>query len=161
MTDMRLECPDFADGTRIPTRFTEDGQDISPALRWSPPPPGTQELALIVDDPDAPTPEPWVHWLLYRIPATVTQLPEGIPKTERLDPSINLGNAVQGKNSWGTIGYRGPAPPRGHGVHRYHFKLYALSGPVQAPPGADKLTLERAMSGLVLARADYSGTYER
>src|SRR5262245_27454937 len=110
---LTVRSPAFADGRAIPRRHTGDGEDLSPPLAWSALPPHTRELALIVDDPDAPTSEPWVHWLLYGVPATGDGLTEGMapePSPSAIPP------ARQGKNSWGTIGYRGPAPPRGHGV---------------------------------------------
>ena len=115
----------FDDGQPIPKKFTEDGQDVSPPLAWDGGPEGTKELALICDDPDAPSREPWVHWVIYKIPATVRGLPEGLPTDASLE---SRSSAMQGKNSWPdgrTIGYRGPAPPPGR-VHHYHFKVYAL-----------------------------------
>jgi len=115
-------------------------------------------MALIVDDPDAPRPEPLVHWVLYEIPADVRTLNERIPTTPILDDPPR---AVQGKNSWGTSGYRGPAPPRGHGTHHYHFRLYALDAPIAAANGLDKAGLLRTMQGHVLGEAELIGTYER
>ena len=100
--------------------------------------PHTRELALICDDPDAPTPEPWVHWVIYGISPDVASLPEGIPNVER--PAEPTG-ALQGKNSWTTgktIGYRGPAPPAGHGTHHYRFTLYALGKVLEIPAGVNK-----------------------
>jgi hypothetical protein len=115
-------------------------------------------LALIVEDPDAPRAEPWVHWVLYKIPADVRTLAEGIPPSPA--PAVPRG-ALQGKSSWGTDGYRGPAPPRGHGTHHYHFRLYALDAPLAAAQGLDKAGLLEAMKGHVLAEAELVGTYER
>lgn len=148
----------FEPGHAIPRRHTGDGEDISPPLSWSGVPEGTAELALIVDDPDAPTAEPWVHWILTGIPASVSGLPEGFHGA-----SVPTGHAglVQGKNSWGTIGYRGPAPPRGHGVHHYHFRLYALDTPLGLAPGSDKAAVVRAIDGHGLAQAEIVGTYRR
>src|SRR5687768_3372233 len=116
---MRIESPAFALGQRIPVLHTGDGQDVSPALTWAGLPAGTRELALVVDDPDAPTPEPWVHWVVYQIPADAAGLPEGVPPG---DAGIAApAGAAQGRNTFGRIGYGGPAPPRGHGTHHYHF----------------------------------------
>jgi Raf kinase inhibitor-like YbhB/YbcL family protein len=154
----KFQSPAFPDGKPIPRRHTEDGDDLSPELSWSGLPRGTQELALIVDDPDAPRPEPWVHWVLYKIPADWPGLPEGVSKQES---SLGQAGIQQGKNSWGTLGYRGPAPPEGHGVHHYHFKLYALDAPLEASPGLDKRGLMDAMSGHVLAHGELVGTYQR
>jgi Raf kinase inhibitor-like YbhB/YbcL family protein len=151
----------FGHGQPIPKKHTGDGDDISPELSWSNVPEGTQELALICDDPDAPRPEPWVHWIIYRIPAHGTGLPEGIATQANLSSPAG---ARQGSNSWDsgqTIGYRGPAPPSGHGVHHYHFKLYALDTPLDLPSGADKQSLLKAMEGHILGRGELVGTYQR
>jgi len=148
----------FADQARIPKRFTGDGEDVSPELSWSGVPAGARELALICDDPDAPTPEPWVHWVIYKIPATATGLRENIPKTGSLSEPAG---ALQGVNSWGTIGYRGPAPPRGHGVHHYHFKLYVLDTALNVAAGVDKKKLLSAMQGHIVAQGELVGTYQR
>jgi Raf kinase inhibitor-like YbhB/YbcL family protein len=155
---MEIKSAAFANGEQVPTRFTGDGQDISPAIVWTGIPDSARKLALICDDPDAPRPEPWVHWVIYNIPATATGLPEAVPTTESLsDPA----GAVQGKNSWGKTGYGGPAPPRGHGVHHYHFKLYAMDRALDAAPGLDKTQLLDAMKGHILAEAEVVGTYQR
>ena len=155
---MTLRSDAFADGEAIPRRYTEDGEDLSPPLTWSGLPEGTRELALIIDDPDAPRAEPWVHWVLYKVPADVRTLTESISQA----PTLNVPpGAMQGKNSWGTDGYRGPAPPRGHGTHHYHFRLYALDAPLAAAQGLDKAGLLRATEGHVLAEAELVGTYER
>lgn len=156
--NMILTTNAFGDNAPIPARYTGDGDDVSPELSWSGVPEGAKELALIVDDPDAPTPRPWVHWVIYAIPAGATGLAESVPTAETLDEPAG---AVQGKNSWGTIGYRGPAPPPGHGVHHYHFRLYALDAPLGADPGLDKDGLLAAMEGRILATAERIGTYQR
>lgn len=148
----------FASNAAIPAKFTGDGEDISPALSWSKLPAGTKELALICDDPDAPSTEPWVHWVIYKIPASATGLPENVAKTESLAAPAG---AVQGKNSWGRTGYGGPAPPRGHGVHHYHFQLYALNRVLDVSPGLDKTGLQRAMQGAIIGQGKLTGTYQR
>jgi Raf kinase inhibitor-like YbhB/YbcL family protein len=156
---MILSSPSFKQNHLIPRKHTGDGDDISPALSWSEVPPAARELALIVEDPDAPTPEPWVHWIIYKIPPAVTDLAEHVPPALRVSRPAG---AVQGKNSWlKGIGYRGPAPPKGHGVHHYHFKLYALDTPVVLEPGADKAALLAAMKGHILADGELVGTYQR
>ncbi len=158
MAVIRIESPAFEHGKTIPRRHTGDGADASPALKWSGVPAEARELALIVDDPDAPTPQPWVHWLLYRVPPDARELPEGIPPAERVPvPS----GAVQGRNSFGRIGYGGPAPPRGHGVHRYRFRLYALDTPLSLEPGLTRDRLEAAMKDHVLAQGELVGSYQR
>ena len=161
--EIELTTTAFEPGGPIPAKYTEDAEDVSPPLSWSGLPKGTQELALICDDPDAPNPErpapdPWVHWVIYKIPAEATGLSEGIPDSVRLDDPPG---AVQGKNSWPTTGYRGPAPPPGSGTHRYVFKLYALDSELEIEPDADKQTLIAAMSGHVIGEGRLIGTYER
>lgn len=151
----------FAQGHPIPKKYTGEGDDVSPPLAWSGLPAGTKELALICDDPDAPTDEPWVHWVLYQLPADAKGLPEGVPRKSRLKEPTG---AVQGKNSWPAAeatGYRGPMPPPGHGVHHYYFKLYALDAPLDAPPGLEKKALLEKIEGHVLAEGVLMGTYER
>src|SRR5262249_3644679 len=147
---IRLHSAAFSEGAAIPRRHTGDGEDLSPPLSWEGLPPATRELAMIVDDPDAPTSEPWVHWVIYNLPATQEGLIEGVPPIPRPKP---LG-PVQGKNSWGSLGYRGPAPPKGHGVHRYIFRLYALDRALELPEGLDKPGLLKAMRGHILAEAE-------
>lgn len=158
---IQISSPAFAAGQPIPKKHTGEGQDVSPQLQWSGVPEGTKELALICDDPDAPTREPWVHWLIYKIPADRKGLPEGIMKQPRLtDPP----GAMQGLNSWPkgeNLGYRGPMPPPGHGTHHYHFKLYALKDALAVEPGLDKNALLAKMQGHVLAEGELIGTYER
>jgi Raf kinase inhibitor-like YbhB/YbcL family protein len=153
-----LQSTAFQDGAPIPVRHTGDGDDSSPPLAWSEPPAGTREFALIVDDPDAPSAEPWVHWVLYKLPVRLRSLPEGILPTRSV---AQIPGALQGKNSWGTAGWRGPSPPRGHGVHHYHVRLYALGAPLPDQGGLDKRGLLAAMQGHVLGEAEIVGTYQR
>lgn len=158
---IELTSPAFVHGARIPKKHSGEGEDVSPPLAWSSVPEGTRQLALICDDPDAPVAEPWVHWVIYKIPVTASGLPEGVAKTAQPEePS----GAVQGKNSWPsgqTIGYRGPMPPPKHGPHRYFFKLYALDAELALAPGATKQQLLEAMAGHVIGEGELMGTYER
>lgn len=155
---MVLKSPAFSEGEPIPKVYTGEGKDISPALEMSGVPPQAKQFALICDDPDAPTPEPWVHWILYKIPPTLTRLPEAIPPKERLEtPSV-----FQGKTSWpDRIGYGGPMPPPGHGWHRYFFKLYALDSELGLGPGATKAEILQAMKGHILSETALMGKYKR
>jgi Raf kinase inhibitor-like YbhB/YbcL family protein len=150
----------FDTGQPIPKEYTGDGEDRSPPLNWSGVPAGSKQLALICDDPDAPRAEPWVHWVIYNLPARLDSLPEGIGPVERLeDPA----GAMQGANSWTsgqTIGYRGPAPPPGK-PHRYYFTLYALDTKLDLEPGLSKENLLEAMKGHILAEGQLMGTYQR
>jgi Raf kinase inhibitor-like YbhB/YbcL family protein len=157
---MRLRSPAFDDGHAIPKKYTEDGENISPPLSWSQPPGGVAEYALIVDDPDAPTEHPWVHWVVLGSPGNADGLPERVPREPTLrEPP----GARQGMNSWrhNSVGYRGPAPPPGHGTHHYCFKLYALDQPLNLAGGVEKGAVLKAMEGHVLATAELIGTYER
>ncbi len=155
---MKLESPAFADHQAIPKKYTCDGDNASPALRWSGVPAPTKSLALVVDDPDAPA-GTWVHWVVYDIPASATRLEEGLPKR----PS--LANGARQGASWGVetferIGYDGPCPPPGK-PHRYFFSLYALDAVPRLPPRATKADLLKAAAGHVLAKAELVGTYGR
>jgi len=148
----------FEAGRPIPREYTADGRDVSPPLSWSGVPKGAKELALIVDDPDAPSEEPWVHWVIYGLPPYLAGFSAGIAADATLaEPA----GAKQGSNSWGTVGYRGAAPPAGDGPHHYHFKLYALGAKLDLPPGADKKALLAAMKGRTLAVGELIGTYDR
>ncbi len=158
---MTIQCAAFQPGQPVPKKHTGDGADVSPALSWSGVPSGTKELALICDDPDAPTPQPWVHWVIYKLSPSLTGLPENVPTGSKIDKPVA---ALQGRNSWPsgrTIGYRGPAPPPGHGTHHYHFKLYALDTELKLNAGSDKPALLAAMQGHILAEAEVIGTYSR
>lgn len=152
-TVMVLESSAFKEGGMIPSRYTCDGANVSPALHWKNAPQGVRSFALIADDPDAPM-GTWVHWVIYNIPDSVTALPEAVPPVTRLD-----NGALQGKNDFRKIGYGGPCPPGG--VHRYFFKLYALDAPLSLSAGATKAEVLRAMEGHILAQAQLMGRYQR
>ncbi len=146
-----LKSDAFESGGRIPKDYAGDGADVSPPLSWSGVPQGAAELALICDDPDAPREQAWVHWIVYKIPANRTSFSEG-----------SVHGAVEGSNDFGTIGYGGPMPPPGHGIHHYHFRLYALDQPIEITrPGATKAEIVGAMDGHILDEARLVGTYER
>ena len=157
---VKLTSSAFSEGERIPAKYTGEGHDVSPPLAWTGLPEGTKELALICDDPDAPTEEPWVHWVIYKIPPDAVGLAEGIPRVPRLKQP---GGALQGKNSWqkDNIGYRGPMPPPGHGEHRYLFKLYALQAKLTIEAGVSKELLLKEIEGHVLGEGQLMGTYSR
>ncbi len=142
----------FADGGWIPDLYTCQGADVSPSLEWSGEPAETRSFALIMDDPDAPG-GTWNHWLLYDIGA----------KTHHLAQGCKAGSeGISGKNSWGKLGYGGPCPPKGHGPHRYFFRLYALnSETLGVTAGATRETLNRTLKTHVLAESQYMGRYER
>jgi Raf kinase inhibitor-like YbhB/YbcL family protein len=152
---MQVTSSAFQEGTALPKQFTGDGKDVSPALRWTGAPTGAKSFAVICDDPDAPRKEPWVHWVLFNLPADQQDLVEGVPAKEVL-PS----GARQGKNDFGNPGYGGPAPPKGK-PHRYYFKVYALDTMLDLKEGATKSQLEQAMKGHILAQGQLMGTYAR
>ncbi|MHB2149462.1 YbhB/YbcL family Raf kinase inhibitor-like protein [Calditrichota bacterium LG25] len=150
---MKLISSAFEEGGMIPSKYTCDGQDVSPPLRWSDVPQETRSFALICDDPDAPM-GTWVHWVIYNIPDTTRSLPEAIPSSERLD-----NGTLQGKNDFKRYGYGGPCPPGG--THRYFFKLYALDTKLDLPAGATKAQLLKAMNGHIVGEAQLMGKYSR
>ncbi len=151
---LQISSAAFSAGETIPKKFTCDGPDVSPHLKWNDPPANTQGIALVMDDPDAPA-GTWVHWVLYDVPADARELPEGVPKQEQLSSG-----ARQGRNDFGKIGYGGPCPPPGK-PHRYFFKLYALDTKLGLKAGATKADVERAMKGHILAQAELIGRYGR
>jgi Raf kinase inhibitor-like YbhB/YbcL family protein len=149
---IRLNTGAFAEGGEIPKLHTCDGGDLSPSLEWTGEPDGAQSFALIMDDPDAPA-GTWNHWLLYDLPASVRVLPQGYR------PGA-LG--VSGTNDFGKTGYGGPCPPRGHGSHRYFFRLYAVDVPsLGLKAGVKRAELDQALKGHILAETGYMGRYER
>jgi len=154
---LTLRSPAFENGKPIPKKHTGEGEDTSPELIWSEVPAGTVELALLVDDPDAPVGD-WVHWVIYKIPPTAKGLKAAVPRDARLKEPAG---ALQGKNSWGTIGYRGPMPPPGHGTHHYHFKLYALNAAPDLPPGLTKAELLKRIQPHIIGQGELIGTYQR
>jgi len=146
---MKLTSTAFSEGGMIPKQYAYKDKNLSPPLAWSDVPPGTKSFALICDDPDAPRKDPWVHWVIFNIPADRRELPEGV-KAEKI-------GAKQGTNDYKEIGYGGPAPPSG--THRYYFKLYALDTMLDLKEGATKQELEAAMNGHVLAKAELMGKF--
>lgn len=149
-----LRSAAFKDGAQIPKKHTADGPDQSPSLAWTDPPPGTESFALIADDPDAPV-GTWVHWVMYNIPGSARELPEGVSPREKLPDG-----SLQGKNDFGRVGYGGPSPPPGP-IHRYFFRLYALDAALTLGPKATRGEVEKAMAGHILAEATLMGRYKR
>jgi Raf kinase inhibitor-like YbhB/YbcL family protein len=148
----QLFSPGFAESGWIPELHTCQGADISPSLEWSGEPGETRSFALILEDPDAPG-GTWTHWLLWDIPAKVHNLAQG------LKPGT-LG--VSGRNDFQKLGYGGPCPPKGHGAHRYFFKLSALNVPTLGlKEGSTKKELEQAAKDHVVAQTQYMGRFER
>lgn len=151
---MILESSAFKAGASIPAAYTCQGKNFSPPLAWTGEPQGTKSLALIVEDPDAPS-KVWVHWVIFNLPPGMGSLPEHLTK----EPSL-LNGTRQGTNDGGETGYDGPCPPAG-GPHRYYFRLYALDTVLGLEAKWDKTQVLRAMKGHVLAEAVLMGTYQR
>ncbi len=147
----------FEDGSSIPARYTEDGEKISPPLQWDKVPSGTAALALIVEDPDAPSPEPLVHLLAWDLPATLMALPEG----EFKSPGHAGLEEQLGRNSFLSAGWLAPDPPTGHGPHLYVFQIYALDCKLDFDGHPGRNSVVKAMKGHVLAKGVLVGTYER
>jgi Raf kinase inhibitor-like YbhB/YbcL family protein len=145
---MKLISPAFSHNEPIPTQYTCDEANISPALVWSDAPADTKSFALIIDDPDAPA-KVWVHWVLFNIPANMNNLEENTSSKAFL----------QGSTDFNMQHYGGPCPPSG--THRYHFTLYALDTNLDLPAGSTKEQLLKAMHGHILEQATLMGTYQR
>jgi hypothetical protein len=143
-----------ADG-RFDLRYTAYGADLSPPLRWTPVA-GAGAYTIILEDPDAPTEKPFLHWLVWNIPGGIDRLPEGLPGADRL---VTPQGAVQGRNDNGAFGYFGPRPPAGTGIHHYHFQIFALDGPLTLKRDADLRALVGAMKGRVLADGELVATF--
>lgn len=148
MAGFTLESSAFGHAQPIPSRNSCDGEDLSPPLRWTQVPDGAQSLALLVDDPDAPA-GVFTHWVAWGLGPAAGGLGEG-----EAAPG-------EGRNDFGRVGYGGPCPPRGHGRHRYVFRLYALDDELDLDSSAGKAELEQAIAGHVLTTAELVGTYER
>ena len=148
------KLPQISISVDFSVKNTCDGQDISPRISWSGIPNGTKSLALIVEDPDAPS-GLFVHWVIYNMDPSLKGLPEGIPKVEKVE-----GIGMQGMNSFGRIGYGGPCPPKGS-THRYIFRLYALNEPLPLGPGVSRNDLLKAMEGRIIATGETTVKYGR
>jgi len=153
--DIQLLSTAFREGEVIPVQYTCDGDNVSPPLRWGRLPKNSQSLALICEDPDAPS-GTFAHWLVFNLPPIVSDLPEALPATETL---VETG-ALQGRNDFDDIGYDGPCPPPGN-PHRYFFRLYALDTKLGLQAGATKHEFARAVEGHILAEGHLMGTYSR
>lgn len=145
-----VSSPHFANGRRIPLRYTCDGADVSPALRWRGVPSGAAEVAILVEDPDAPG-GIFVHWTAWGISPKL----RGI--ADNPDPSA----FQQGKNSFGKLGYSGPCPPKGEMPHHYEFHVYALRHPLGLKDGAEPQTVRQTIEAIVDAGGTLTGVYGR
>lgn len=143
----------------VPLAYSAYGDNTVPSISWSDLPEGTQQLALVMDDPIAPTPQPFVHWVAYNIPADADGLPEGLTRDAEVDVS-GLEGMINGVNGLRQTGYFGPRPPKDGKLHAYHFRIYALDSELGLPAGLNKAELLEAIDGHVLATGMLMGHYE-
>lgn len=153
---IRVTSPQLDAGASIPERHTEYGEGRAPALRWQPVG-GARSYAVLVEDPDAPTAEPFVHWLAWNIPPDMHELPEDI----RGDTAPRAPSGMrQGRNDRGSIGWFGPRPPAGDAPHHYHFQVLALDAMLDLEEGASRDELLRTIDGRVIAKGELVATSE-
>jgi Raf kinase inhibitor-like YbhB/YbcL family protein len=158
---LTLTTTAWPDGDPIPVKYTQAGEQVSPALSWTNVPPNTASFVLHMRDPDVArnrTTEDQVHWLVWNIPGTATGLPEGVPK------GPDLPDGSRQISASGPV-YRGPGAPAGGPMHHYTFELYALDIKLDVPPGADawatRTAVWKAMDGHILGKAVYVGLFRR
>jgi Raf kinase inhibitor-like YbhB/YbcL family protein len=149
MDKLRVFSSSFKDGEMIPGKFTCSGENISPEIRWEELPEGTESIALICDDPDAPGGD-FVHWVVFNIPSDK----DGFAENEKVGDLASLG-----MTDFGRPGYGGPCPPSGY--HHYHFKVYALDQVLDTVGAIDKYRLLEKMEGHILAKGEIIGVYKR
>lgn len=147
----------FSSGDPIPQKYTCQGEDVSPPFAIHNPPEGTESLALLVDDPDAPD-KTFTHWVLFNLPPQTSVLSEGVDVDEDFGDGSDV--PLEGVNDFGGVGYGGPCPPPGT-LHHYHFRFYALDTRLDLASGATRKQLTQAIDGHVLDETDYIGTFER
>jgi hypothetical protein len=155
-----VASPTMTAGENMPRDYTPDGRNLSPPVTWSNLPEGTREIAVVCADFGAGNPPPWVHWIIYSIPASATGLPPGLPILADTPMPSELSGAIQGLNGWRRPYYRGPAPPAGT-PHLYHFTVYALDQALGLEPGLTRRQLLRAMEGHIIGQGDIVPVYER
>ncbi len=153
MENISIVSEAFKEGANIPSEYTCDGKNISPALSWNGIPEETKSIALIMDDPDAPS-GTFVHWLLYNLPSETKKLEKGFPKED-----IFRDGTTHGKTSFGNIGYGGPCPPSGS--HRYYFRIYAIDKKLDLLPRATRNQIDDAIKGHIIAKGELMGRYKR
>jgi Raf kinase inhibitor-like YbhB/YbcL family protein len=149
MNRLKVSSPSFQEGGMMPSKFTCDGRNVSPSISWEGVPEDAKSLALVCDDPDAPSGD-FVHWVVFNIPAG----------TVRFEENAAVGDiAALGMTDYGIMGYKGPCPPSG--IHHYHFKVYALDLMLEADNDMDKYGLLDKMEGHILAKGELVGLYKR
>lgn len=151
----------FGNHENVPLEYTAYGDNVSPQIVWGELPEGTEQLALVMDDPIAPTPEPFVHWVVYNIPATADELPEGMSTEEQVTEPAALAGTINGVNGLGRTGYFGPRPPADGELHAYHFWVYALDTALDLEPGLGKEELLAEIEDHIIGAGMLMGHYER
>lgn len=155
-----VESPTMTTGQLMPRDYSPDGRNVSPPLTWRNVPAGTRQLVVICQDHGAGNPPPWVHWIIYNIPASARGLPEGVP-FDRSDPMpAGFEGVAQGDNNWGLAMYRGPAPPAGT-IHDYDFTVLALDADLDLPSGLTRAEVLQAIDGHVIGQGTMVPTYTR
>lgn len=157
MADLSFRTSAFTHGESIPAKYTCEGEDRSPELTVGNVPDDAAALAVVVDDPDAPG-GTFTHWLLWNLPPDTVEIPEGVPRRGEVS---DLGDAAQGENDFGDVGYRGPCPPAGDDPHEYRFRLYALDDELDAEPGAPRPPVGDELDEKARATAEFTGTFGR
>jgi Raf kinase inhibitor-like YbhB/YbcL family protein len=156
--ELDVQSEAFASGEPIPPTFAAEQENISPPIRWSEGPAGTQSYVLMMEDPDVRQSPPFVHWVAYNIPASVTELQEGVPGAAKLQLPKGM---TQGANDAGSLGYTGMKPPVGDAPHHYNFQVFAVDSMLEVPHGASRAEILAALDGKVLAQGKTVGTFER
>jgi Raf kinase inhibitor-like YbhB/YbcL family protein len=157
-----VKSPAFGNGQAMAKKYTQEGENVSPPLSWTGVPASAVELVLVVEDPDAPHPQPVLHWVAYHIPPQLTGLEEGVATWPEVPVGVGPGKMMrQGQNNSKKVGYTGPMPPLGHGVHHYHFQLFAVDRLLNLSDKPEREQLIEAMKGHVVAQGELVGTYER
>jgi Raf kinase inhibitor-like YbhB/YbcL family protein len=155
-----VESPTLKADQPIPRDYTADGRNVSPPITWKGVPTATKQLAVVLQDPDAGNPPPFVHWVIYKIPPTAKGLPENVPFEPDVPMPAEIAGAIQGVSGFRRPIYRGPAPPPGR-VHHYHFVVYALDAGLDLKPGLSRVELLDAIKGHVIGHGELVATYER
>ncbi len=151
---LEIYTPSFKNNSGIPEKYTCDGEDISPPIKWKGTIKGVKSWAVVCHDPDAPAGD-WVHWVIYNIPPHATSLPEGVPKKYKLSDG-----SKQGVNDFNKTGYNGPCPPPGN-PHRYVFELFAVKSRIKPKKNMSMKELLRFLKDKTLAKAELIGLYSR
>lgn len=151
----------FNNHENVPLRYTAYGENVSPQIAWANLPGGTEQLAMVMDDPIAPTPEPFVHWVVYNIPATASELPESMSSEVEITEPASLAGTINGVNGLSRVGHFGPRPPADGKLHAYHYRVYALDAALDLQPGLSKAALLETIRDYIIGTGMIMGHYEQ